>query len=422
VQEISGNPDKQREKRGVWMQPQNRKNAEENALHGAQTPDTLILFKRQRDYRNTKEIPAARLRSRKMRWSFSLGKIFGIKFRIHVTFLLLLLFIFISVADEKGVSDALLATVFICAVFVCVLIHEVGHSLIARRFGKEAKSITLLPIGGVAMIEEMPDKPLQEIGMAIIGPFINLAIAAILYLFAGTWSGFGAPNLFPDSARAFFANLITVNVVLAIFNLIPAFPMDGGRVFRGILATKMDYVTATSVAVFVGQALAMLFIFFGIFYNWWLAFIGVFLYIGAGGEKHQVVLKSLLSEVPASAAMTTEYQTLRPDDTLRRAIEHFHHGCQDDFPVIGDHGLEGILTRNKILASLHEKGLDVPVSEIMDRTFESFGSDTPLAQIYRQLTSSGKTAVAVVDDGSVKGMICLDGINRYFMVRSAIGR
>lgn len=355
-----------------------------------------------------------------MQWSFNVGRIFGIKFRIHVTFLLLLLFIFISVADQKGFNEALLATLFICAVFICVLIHEVGHSLIARRFGKEAKSITLLPIGGVATMEEMPEKPLQEIAMAIIGPFINLAIAAILYLFVGTWSGIGAPNLFPDSARTFFASLITVNVILAIFNLIPAFPMDGGRVFRGILAMKMDYVTATSVAVFVGQALAMLFIFFGIFYNWWLAFIGVFLYIGAGGEKHQVVLKSLLSEVPASAAMTTEYQTLRPEDTLRRAIEHFHHGCQDDFPVVGDHGVEGILTRSKILASLHEKGLDVPVSEIMDRAFDSVASGTPLDEIYRQLTSSGKTAVAVVDDGNVKGMVCLDSLSRYFMVRSAM--
>jgi len=355
-----------------------------------------------------------------MRWSFSLGRIFGIKFRIHITFLLLLLFIFISVADQNGFNAALLATLFICAVFVCVLIHEVGHSLIARRFGKEAKSITLLPIGGVATMEEMPEKPLQEIAMAIIGPFINLAIAGILYLFVGSWNGIGAPNLFPDSSRTFFAGLITVNVILAIFNLIPAFPMDGGRVFRGILATKMDYVTATSVAVFVGQAFAMLFIFFGIFYNWWLAFIGVFLYIGAGGEKHQVVLKSVLSEVPASAAMTTEYQTLGPEDTLRRAIEHFHHGSQDDFPVVGEHGLEGILTRNKILASLHEKGLDVPVREIMDRGFASVASDTPLDKIYKQLVSSGKTAVAVVDGGSVKGMICLDGISRYVMVRSAM--
>ncbi len=357
-----------------------------------------------------------------MQWSFNVGRIFGIKLRIHVTFLLLLLFIFISVMDQKGIHEALLATLFICAVFVCVLIHEVGHSLIARRFGKEAKSITLLPIGGMATMEEMPEKPLQEIAMALIGPFINLVIAAILFLFVGAWSGVTVPNLFPDSARSFFAGLISVNVILAVFNLIPAFPMDGGRVFRGILAMKMDYVTATSVAVFVGQAIAMLFIFFGIFYNWWLALIGVFLYIGAGGEKHQVVLKSLLSDVTAAAAMTTEYQTLRPDETLRRAIEHFHHGFQDDFPVVGDHGLEGILTRNKILASLHEKGLDVPVCEIMDRTFDSVSSDTPLAQIYKQLISSGKTAVTVVDDGNVKGMICLDGISRYFMVRSAVGK
>ncbi|HUT30007.1 MAG TPA: site-2 protease family protein [Sedimentisphaerales bacterium] len=355
-----------------------------------------------------------------MGWSLKVGKIFGINFRIHVTFFLLLFFIFISVLPQHGFERALLATLFICAVFVCVLIHEIGHSLIARRFGKEAKSITLLPIGGVATMEEMPEKPAQEIAMSIIGPFINLIIAAILYLFVGRWSGIGAPNLTPDSARAFFAGLIGVNIMLAIFNLIPAFPMDGGRVLRGLLAIKLDFVHATTAAVAIGQAIAMFFIFFGIFFNWWLAIIGLFLYIGAGSEKQQVILKSLLNNVPAREAMTTEFVSLRPNDTLRKAIEHFHHGCQDDFPVLGDKGIEGVLTRDRILASIHEKGLDVLVSEIMDRTFASVDPKMPLDSVYRKLLSNRKTAVAVVDNDRVKGMICLDGISRYFMVKAAL--
>ena len=189
-----------------------------------------------------------------MQWSFRLGKIFGIEFRIHITFFILLVFIYLSGLSQKGSEGAMRAVLFICAVFACVLIHELGHSLIARRFGKEAKSITLLPIGGLATIEEMPEKPAQEIAMSIIGPFINLAIAGILYLFAGHWSGISAPNLYPDSARMFISGLIGVNIILAIFNLIPAFPMDGGRVLRGILALKMDYIKATSTAVFIGQA------------------------------------------------------------------------------------------------------------------------------------------------------------------------
>jgi len=357
-----------------------------------------------------------------MGWSINIGKIFGINFRIHVTFFLLLFFIFISVLPQHGFQRALLATLFICAVFVCVLIHEIGHSLIARRFGKEAKSITLLPIGGIATIEEMPEKPIQEIAMSVIGPFINLIIAAILYMLVGHWTGIGAPNLTPDSAKAFFAGLIGVNIMLAIFNLIPAFPMDGGRVLRGILAIRLDFVQATTTAVFIGQAIAMFFIFFGIFFNWWLAVIGLFLYIGAGSEKQQVVLKSLLNNVPASEAMTTEFVALRPNDTLRKAIEHFHHGCQDDFPVLGDKGIEGVLTRERILASIHEKGLDVLVSEIMDRTFASVDPKMPLDGVYRKLLSNRKTAVAVVDKDSVKGMICLDGISRYFMIKAAMGK
>ena len=339
-----------------------------------------------------------------MGWSINIGKIFGIRFRIHITFFLLLFFIFISVLDQFGINRALLATLLICAVFVCVLIHEIGHSLIAGRFGKETKSITLLPIGGVATMEEMPEKPVQEIAMAIVGPFINLAIAGILYIFVGHWTGIGEPNLYPDSVKTFFAGLIGINIMLAVFNMIPAFPMDGGRVLRGILAIKMDYVKATSTAVFIGQAMSMLFIFFGLFYNWWLALIGLFLYIGAGSEKHQVLLKSVLRQVPVSEAMTTDFLTLRPDEPVRHVIEHFHHGRQDDFPVVGEDGVEGILTRDRILASIHEKGLDVPVSEIMDKTIISVAPNTPLDEVYKELLSSKKTAMIVAEAGRIEGM------------------
>jgi Zn-dependent protease/CBS domain-containing protein len=355
-----------------------------------------------------------------MRWSVNIGKIFGINFRIHVTFFLLLFFIFVSVLNQQGFDKAVLATVFICAVFICVLIHEIGHSLIARHFGKEAKSITLLPIGGVAVMEEIPEKPKQEIAMSIVGPLINLFIAGVLYVLVGSWTGIGVPNLYPESARVFLGNLIGVNIMLAIFNLIPAFPMDGGRVLRGILALNMDYVRATSLAVAIGQVLALLFIFFGIFFNWWLALIGLFLYLGAGSEKQQVALRSVLHEVPAFEAMTTDFISLRPEEPISHALEHFYHGCQEDFPVISENGIEGILTRDRILAIIHEKGLDVPVSEVMDRSYTSVSSKTPLDDVYKQLQSTQKTAVAVVDENQLKGMVCLDGISRYFMVKTAL--
>ncbi len=355
-----------------------------------------------------------------MRWSLNIGKIFGINFRIHITFFLLLIFIFASVLSERGINEALLAVLFICAVFACVVIHEIGHSLFARRFGKNPKSITLLPIGGVASLEEMPEKPLQEITMAIVGPVINLIIAGLLYIIVGRWTGIGVPNLFPDSAQTFFANLIGINIILAIFNLIPAFPMDGGRILRGLLAIKMEYLRATAVAVVIGQSISIFFIFFGLFYNWWLALIGIFLYIGAGSERQQAVLHSLLHKVPVSEAMATEFLSLRPEAPLSEALEHFHHGCHQDFPVIGDSGLEGVLTRDRILASIHEKGLNVPVSEVMDRDFATVEPDSSLDEVYKALLANRKSSVAVLDNGRVMGIVCMDDISRYFMIKAAM--
>jgi len=355
-----------------------------------------------------------------MRWSLNIGKIFGINFRIHFTFFLLLIVIFAWVLNERGLNEAMLAVLFICAVFVCIVIHEIGHSLFAKRFGKNPKSITLLPIGGVASIEEMPEKPLQEITMAIVGPITNLIIAGLLYIIVGRWSGIGVANLFPDSAQTFFANLIGVNIILAIFNLIPAFPMDGGRVLRGLLATKMDYLRATTIAVTIGQAISIFFVFFGLFYNPLLALIGIFLYIGAGSERQQVVLHSLLNKVPVSEAMATEFLALRPEAPLSEALEHFHHGCHQDFPVIGGGGLEGVLTRSRILASIHEKGLSVPVSEVMDRDFATVKSDSSLDEVYKALAANRKNSVAVIDNGRVMGIVCMDDISRYFMIRAAV--
>jgi len=355
-----------------------------------------------------------------MKWSISAGRVFGISLRIHLTFFLLLLFVFATVLSERGFKDAALSALFICAIFVCVVIHEIGHSLIARRFGKQTKSITLLPIGGMATMEEMPRNPGQEIAIALIGPLINLVIAGLLYALVGWQVGVAIPGLYLESGGAFVAGLIGVNIMLAVFNLIPAFPMDGGRVLRGMLAMRMNYVRATTWAASIGQAIATVFIFYGVFYNFWLALIGIFLYLGAGSEKQQVVLQSLLAEVPAGEAMTTEYISLRPGDLLVNALEHFHHGSQQDFPVIGDNGIEGVLTRDRILASIHIKGLNVPVSEVMDENFSSVSPRMGLDEVYKKLLASGKTAVAVMDAGELKGMICLDGISKYFMVRAAL--
>ena len=354
-----------------------------------------------------------------MQWSFKLGKIFGIQFQIHVTFLILLVFIFLA-GLKRGQEQAVLGVLFICAIFACVLIHEIGHSLIARRFGIEAKSITLLPIGGVATMEEIPEKPMQEIAISAVGPFINLAIAGILYLFIGTWSGIITPNLYPDSIRDMFTRLIGINIMLAVFNLIPAFPMDGGRVLRGILSLKMGFMRATTTAVFIGQGFSMFFIFYGLFFNWWLSLIGIFLFMGAGGEKQHVMLQSVLHRVPAGEVMATDFHRLRPDDSLSRALEHIYHGCQQDFPVVGSKGIEGVLTRMDILSVIHEKGTNVPVSEVMDRQYHYVDPKTPLDEVYQFLLSHNKTTMPVLENAQLKGMLSLDGISRYLMIQAAL--
>jgi hypothetical protein len=230
-----------------------------------------------------------------------------------------------------------------------------------------------------------------------------VAIAGVIYLFIRRWTGLTIANLYPDSAGAFFGALVSVNVLLAIFNLIPAFPMDGGRIFRGLLALRMSYVRATNLAVAVGQALSVLFIFYGLFFNWWLALIGVFLYIGAGGERQHTLIRSVLREIPASRAMVTDFYRLAPGELLSRALEHVYHGYQDDFPVVNGDGIQGVLTRSNILSAIHERGVDVPVEEIMDREFVSIGGEQSMDEVYRELVSKRKTAAVVLENGRLKG-------------------
>ncbi|MFH0911187.1 MAG: site-2 protease family protein [Planctomycetota bacterium] len=357
-----------------------------------------------------------------MGWSFSAGRIFGIELRIHVTFVLLLFFIFLSEASHRGASAGLQSVLFISAVFLCVLIHELGHSLIARRFGKATRSITLLPIGGMASLEEIPEKPGQEIAMSIVGPFINLAIAALLYLFIGAWPGFAGLDIHPGSAKAFFAALIVVNVMLAAFNMIPAFPMDGGRVLRGILALRYDYVRATSIAVSISHALSLFFIFFGLlfFSSIWLALIGFFLYLGSGAELQQVKVRSALHGIRAQEAMITDFSGLRPEEALSQVVERIYHGCQDDFPVMDETGLVGILTRNRILSAIHEHGLEATVAEVMDREFLAVSPRTPLEEVAAKLMANRKTVAAVLDRDRFTGLISESSIGRHIALRAAI--
>jgi Zn-dependent protease len=253
-----------------------------------------------------------------MKWSISAGRIFGIKFSIHVTFFLLLLFVFFSDIKE-GFWQAGLSVLFVCAIFTCVVIHELSHSLVARRFGREPKSIMLLPIGGVATIDMMPTKPSQEIVISIVGPATNVVIAILLALVGGSSMAVAFTNRSNLTAsQIFITDLIAANIMLAVFNLIPALPMDGGRIFRSILALKFGFLRATLWAAAVGKVVAVFFIVYGYFKNPWLILIGLFIYSGANNEKQQAIYLTMLAQRPPDLTIPPEYINLTHDDRITR--------------------------------------------------------------------------------------------------------
>ena len=251
-----------------------------------------------------------------MKWSINAGRIFGIKLRIHLTFFLLLLYVFFS-DIKQGFGQAGLSVLFVCAIFACVVIHELSHSLVARRFGREPKSITLLPIGGVAAIDMMPTKPSQEIAISIVGPITNILIAILLALFGGMKMAVALNNNSNLTAsQIFITDLIAANIVLAVFNLIPALPMDGGRIFRSILALKFGFLRATLWAATICKVIALLFIALGFFYNPWLVLIGFFIFAGADSEKRQAIYLAMLAQRPPDLTIPPEYINLNQDDRI----------------------------------------------------------------------------------------------------------
>jgi Zn-dependent protease len=254
-----------------------------------------------------------------MKWSLNAGRLFGIKFRIHATFFLLLLYVFFSDIKE-GFGQAGLSVLFVCLIFVCVVIHELSHSLVARHFGREPRSITLLPIGGVATIDMMPTKPSQEIAISIVGPITNIVIAVVLGLiFRSSIASVLDENTPRTVSQLFITNLIAVNIILAVFNLIPALPMDGGRILRSVLAMKFDYLRATIWSVAIGKVIAAFFIIYGFFSgDFWLALIGFFIYAGANNEKQQAIYLTMLAQRPPDLTIPPEYINLKQDDPIAR--------------------------------------------------------------------------------------------------------
>ncbi len=357
-----------------------------------------------------------------MKWSFKLATIFGIEVKVHAIFLLLLFFVGWTNAAAGGLAAGLAAVIFFLTIFLFVLLHELGHSLAALRYGVVVRDIVLLPIGGVARMENLPKNPRQEIVIALAGPAVNFAAVIVLYLILQTL-GLPVDHLsFDLSGKDFWNGMLSLNAFMGLFNLIPAFPMDGGRVLRALLALRHPYARATRYASNVGQVFAVLFSLAGIFFlnNWWLVVIAVFIFTGAGSEESMVRLREAIEGVSVERVMSTRLYTLAPDDPLRRALEHSYQGCQDDFPVLENQRLIGILPRSKVMAAIYERGVEAPVREFMETRFTAVRPFASLARVYEEMLEKKLDSVPVVDDNRILGMLTLENIGRYFMVASTL--
>lgn len=358
-----------------------------------------------------------------MKWSWKIATLAGIDLRIHVTFLLLLGWIGAShwIAG-RGVEAVFAGVAFILALFGCVLLHELGHSLAARRFGIPTRDITLLPIGGLARLERMPEKPAQELVVAVAGPAVNLAIAAVLFAALTLTHGWAPLAEVRVATGPFLERLLIANVWLVAFNLIPAFPMDGGRVLRALLASRMEFARATRIAAVVGQGLAMVLGFVGLFSNPMLVFIALFVWIGASQEAGATQMKAAMSGTPVRAAMLTDFRRLESGDTLADAVRLILEGSQQDFPVLDRQRIAGILTRADLLAALAEHGQYYPVTAAMRRDFPVADSAEMLENAFQRLQECGCSTMPVVDEGRLAGLLTMENFTEYFLVRTAMGR
>lgn len=358
-----------------------------------------------------------------MKWSWRFARVFGIDVYIHATFLILLAWIGLRAYLQGGSVEAGLRSLLLTlAIFGTVVLHELGHALTARRFGIRTRDITLLPIGGVARLERMPDKPSQELLVALAGPLVNVVIAALIFAGLALTGGLSLPESADFAGpSSFLASLLAVNVMLAIFNLLPAFPMDGGRVLRALLAMRTDHVRATQTAARIGQGIALVLGIAGLFLNPMLVFIALFVWIGAAAEASSVQTKAALDGVPVAAAMITDLCTLSPDDTLGDAADLLLSTSQTDFPVVDEMGrVEGILVRGHLLKGLAERGRDAAVDEAMDRRFEIADPRELLGHVLERLEASGSRSLLVVRDGVLVGLVTLENIGELLMVEDAL--
>jgi Zn-dependent protease/CBS domain-containing protein len=357
-----------------------------------------------------------------MGWSLKIGSVAGTAVRIHVTFLLFLAWIFGVNYVASGQQAAWNGLVFMVLLFLCVLLHEFGHIFTARRFGVNTPDVILLPIGGVARLERIPEKPSEEFLIAIAGPLVNVVIAALLVLVGGAHLQLNRLATLDISGGGLIDQLAAVNLFLAVFNLIPAFPMDGGRVLRALLASRLGYVHATEVAAMIGQGVAFALGFLGLFGNPLLIFIAIFVYLAASAEAHVVAIRAVSRGVPVTAAMMTQYATLTPEEHIDDAVDTLLRTSQGEFPVVDAASRPlGVLGRNDLIRALKERGPNAPVAGVMTGPIPTVGHRSCLDEAFRLLQEKSAPAVGVVDaSGRLIGLVTSETVGEMLMVHQAM--
>jgi Zn-dependent protease len=358
-----------------------------------------------------------------MKWSIHLGHWFGIPVYLHFTFLLMLGFLALANGLAQGSAVAAVSgAAFFAMIFVCVLLHEFGHALMARRYGVGTKDITLLPIGGVARLERMPEQPAQEFWIAVAGPAVNVVIAAVLAAWLALTNHLESMFSLSATTGSFAERLLAVNLLLVLFNLLPAFPMDGGRVLRSLLAMKLDYAQATGIAGRTGQGMAILFALVGLFWNPMLLFIALFVWLGASQEMAAAQTRSSLEGVTVGQAMVTDYRALTGDERLDEVARLVLAGSQQDFPVIDRHGVAGLVERKDLFDGLSRLGPDASVRDVMRREFPVIDAGESVDTLLAGNQHIAFPTLPVVSEGRMVGLLTAENLSELLLLKSALDR
>jgi Zn-dependent protease/CBS domain-containing protein len=356
-----------------------------------------------------------------MPWSLTVGKIAGTAVRIHVTFLLFLIWIWAAYYRQGGTNAAWEGVAFVVLLFLCVLLHEFGHVFAAKRYGVNTPDITLWPFGGIANLERIPEKPREELVVAIAGPLVSVLIAALLVLLLGATIDPSNLMNIEDPKVEMASKLASANVFLVLFNMVPAFPMDGGRVLRALLGIKLGFARATELAASIGQGLAISLGLIGIFTNPMLVIIAIFVFLAAAGEAGHVQLLLVARGALVADAMITKFESLGPQSRVQDAVEELIHTTQKEFPIVDGGGhLRGVLTRDAIIRALQERGADTPVIEVMDSEVPSLPARSNLETALKCLTEQRKPMIGATDsEGRLVGLLTIENLGEMMMVRSA---